>query len=350
MPPSTNRHRTAPAAGRHRSRAARAAILALPHAVPFEVSAVCQILGAELPDGSAPYQISVCGERLGLVAAGGGFVLRVDGGLAVLAGADLVVVPGTLPVDPVLGPQVFEALRAAHARGVPLVAIGTAAFVLARSGLLDGRRATTHWAHAAELARRYPRVRVDPGVLAVEDGGICTSAGVTTAIDLCLDLVRRHRGPAIANEAARQAVVTGHRSADQAQLTDRPVPAGTGSGLAEVRTWMRNHLDEHMTLDQLANRAFMSRRQFTRMFRAEAGVSPWQWLLTQRLTEARRLLELTGEQVESIARRCGFATPVAFRTKFKQVVGVPPSRYRERMRDLPHWATRRSSWDSATGS
>ena len=152
-------------------------------------------------------------------------------------------------------------------------------------------------------------------VLAVEDGAISTPAGVAAAIDVCLEVVRRSVGPG--------------------PLAGHPARPAAERGLAEVRAWMRAHLDEHMTLDELANRAFMSRRQFTRTFRAETGGSPWQWLLTQRLAAARRLLEETGEPVEWIARRCGFATPVAFRTRFKQLAGVPPSRYRERMRDVP---------------
>jgi transcriptional regulator GlxA family with amidase domain len=231
-----------------------------------------------------------------------------------------------------LGPPVLEALQVAYRRGATVVAIGTGAFVLARTGLLDGRRATTHRRHSADLARRYPRISVDAHAVAVEDAGIFTSAGLTSAVDVCLEIVRRNRGAAIADAAARHAVVTGHRSAGYPHLVDRPVLVATAGaaacGTAEVREWMRRHLDQPMNLDELATRAHMSRRQFTRRFRAEAGVSPWQWLLAQRLVEAQRLLEATAEPVESIGRWCGFATPLAFRTNFKQVVGVSPSRYR----------------------
>jgi AraC family transcriptional regulator, transcriptional activator FtrA len=306
-----------------------ATILALPDVVPLDVTAAWQILGADLPRSGAPYRVRVCGEHPGPVLARSGFSLQVDAGLEALADTDLVVVAGTLPADPVVGAPVLEALRVVHRRGTAIVAIGTGAFVLARTGLLDGRRATTHWCHAADLARRYPRVSVDPHVLAVEDAGIHTSAGLTSAVDVCLEIVRRKRGAAIADEAARYAVVTGHRPAGHPQLVDRPLPEATAGGAAEVRDWMLGHLDQPMNLDELATRALMSRRQFTRRFRAEAGVSPWQWLLAQRLAEAQRLLEGTAEPVESVGRRCGFATPLAFRTNFKQVVGVSPSRYRK---------------------
>jgi AraC family transcriptional activator FtrA len=301
-----------------------ATILALPDVVPLDVTAAWQILGADLPRAGTPYRVRVCGEHPGLVPTRSGFGLHVDAGLEALAGAGLVVVAGTLPADPVVEAPVLEALRVAHRRGAVIVAIGTGAFVLARTGLLDGRRATTHWCHAADLARRYPRIRVDPHVLTIEDAGIHTSAGLTSAVDVCLEILRRYRGAAIADEAARYAVVTGHRSAGHPQ----PADAAAG-GAAEVREWMLGHLDQPMNLDELATRALMSRRQFTRRFRAEAGVSPQQWLLAQRLVEAQRLLDGTVEPVESIGRRCGFATPLAFRTNFKQVVGVSPSRYRK---------------------
>jgi AraC family transcriptional activator FtrA len=304
-------------------------ILALPDVVPLEVAAAGQILGADLPRAGTPYRVRVCGQHPGPVPTRSGFGLHVDAGLEALAGAGLVVVAGTLPADPVVEAPVLAALRAAHRRGTVIVAIGTGAFVMARTGLLDGRRATTHWCHAADLARRYPRIRVDPHVLAVEDAGIHTSAGLTSAVDVCLEIVRRSRGAAVADEAARYAVVTGHWSAGHPQRADRPVPEAAAGGAAEVREWMLGHLDQTMNLDELAARALMSRRQFTRTFRTEAGLSPRQWLLAQRLAEARRLLDGTAEPVELIGRRCGFATPLAFRTNFKQVVGVSPSRYRK---------------------
>jgi AraC family transcriptional activator FtrA len=304
-----------------------ATLLALPDVVPLEVTAAWQILGADLPNAGAPYRVRVCGERPGLVPTSSGFGLHVDAGLEALAGARLVVIAGTVPADPVVAVPVLEALQVAHRRGSVLVAIGTGAFVLARTGLLDGRRATTHWTHAADLARRYPRIRVDPHILSVEDAGIHTSAGLTSAVDVCLEMVRRDRGAAIADEAARY-VVTGHPWTDHPQPAGRPLPEAAAGGAAEVREWMLGHLDRPMNLDELAARALMSRRQFTRTFRAEAGASPLQWLLAQRLAEAQRLLDETAEPIEVVGRRCGFATPLAFRTNFKRILGVSPSRYR----------------------
>jgi AraC family transcriptional activator FtrA len=299
-----------------------ATILALPDVVPLDVTAAWQVLGADLPRAGALYRVRVCGEHPGLVPTRSGFGLHVDAGLEALAGACLVVVAGTLPVDPVVEAAVLESLRVTHRRGAVIVAIGTGAFVLARSGLLDGRHATTDRCHAADLARRYPRVKVDSRVPAVEDAGIHTSADLSSAVDVCLEIVRQDRGVTIADEAARYAVVTGHSPR-------RSQPAAVPGGAAKVRVWMLDHLDEPMSLDELASRAMMSRRQFTRSFRAEAGASPRQWLLAQRLAAAQRLLDGTAEPVELIGRRCGFTTPLAFRTNFKQAVGMSPSQYRK---------------------
>jgi transcriptional regulator GlxA family with amidase domain len=186
------------------------------------------------------------------------------------------------------------------------VAVGTAAFILARAGMLDGRRATTHWSHAGELGRRYPRIIVDPDAPAIEDGGIGTSTGLPAATELCLRVVRRAGGACSAD----------HRLPERCR------------GLTEVRQWMAGHLDQCTSVDDLAHRAYMSRRQFTRQFRVEVGASPWQWLIRQRLVQARHLLEETDEQIEAISRRCGFPTALAFRTTFRQTVGSSPSEYR----------------------
>jgi transcriptional regulator GlxA family with amidase domain len=283
----------------------RARVLVLRDVVPLDVSAAAQFFGAELPLAGVPCRVAVCGAAAGVVPTRAGFGLHVDAGVVALQDAGLILVAGTLPADPEVDPAVLDALRAAHLRGVPVVAVGTAAFVLARAGLLDGRRATTHWLHAGELARRYPRVIVDADAPAVEDGGMGTSTGLPAATDLCLRVVRRVGGPS-----------PGHRLVERSR------------GLTEVRQWMAGHLDQCTSVDDLAHRAYMSRRQFTRQFRAEVGASPWQWLIGQRLVQARHLLEETGEQIEVISRRCGFPTALAFRTTFKQSVGTSPSEYR----------------------
>jgi transcriptional regulator GlxA family with amidase domain len=276
----------------------RARILVLRDVVPLDVSAAAQFFGADLPLAGVPCRVAVCGATAGVVATHAGFGLHVDAGVEALRDAGLILVAGTLPADPDVDPAVLDALRAANLRGVPVVAVGTAAFILARAGLLDGRRATTHWSHAGELGRRYPRIIVDRDAPAVQDGGIGTSTGLRAATDLCLRLVRG------------------------SDATD------AGKGLAGVREWMVSHLDQCTSIDDLAHRAYMSRRQFTRQFRAEVGASPWQWLIGQRLAHARQLLEESDEQIEAISRRCGFPTALAFRTTFKQAVGTAPSEYR----------------------
>jgi AraC family transcriptional regulator, transcriptional activator FtrA len=276
----------------------RARILVLRDVVPLDVSAAAQFFGADLPLAGVPCRVTVCGAAAGVVPTRAGFGLHVGTGVEALRDAGLILVAGTLPADPDVDTEVLHALRAAQARGVPVVAVGTAAFVLARAGLLDGRRATTHWSHTGELVRRYPRIILDPSAPAIADGGIGTSTGLPAATDLCLRL-----------------------------STERRV-AERSPGLTEVRQWMVRHLDQCTSVDDLAHRAFLSRRQFCRQFRAEVGASPWQWLIGQRLVHARHLLEVTDEQIDVISRRCGFPTPLAFRTTFKQSVGTSPSEYR----------------------
>jgi len=283
----------------------RARILVLRDVVPLDVSAAAQFFGAELPLGGVPCRVTVCGAAAGVVPTRAGFGLHVDAGVEALRDGGLILVAGTLPADPPVDSPVLDALRAAHAGGVPVVGVGTAAFVLARAGLLDGRRATTHWSHAGQLARRYPRIIVDPDATAVEHRGIGTSTGLPAATDLCVRIVRRAGG-----------------------MPPERRHATPASGLTGIREWMVSHLDECSSVDDLAHRAYMSRRHFTRQFRAEVGASPWQWLIGQRLMQARHLLEETDEQIETISRRCGFPTTLAFRTTFKQSVGASPSEYR----------------------
>jgi AraC family transcriptional activator FtrA len=294
--------------------ATRALILALPGVVPLDVSAAWQFLSVDLPLSGLPCRAGVCGESAGVVPTGSGFGLHVDAGAEALAQAELVLVAGTVPADPQVHPSVLESLRAAHARRVPVVAVGSAAFVLARAGLLDGRTTTTHWCHGAALARRYPKIVLDLDAAGVEDGGVYTSTGLRPALELCFRALRRTRA------AAEQ---------DQPAPASPDAPDGGGARrLADVREWMVEHLDQPTSLDDLAGRAFLSRRQFTRRFRAEVGVSPWQWLIRRRLDRARHLLEQTDDQIEVISRRCGFPTALAFRTTFRQEIGTSPSEYR----------------------
>lgn len=297
-------------------------VLALDLGIPW------QVFGS-WPGG--PYRLTVCAERPGLVPVHGGPAVSVEYGLDRLGSADTVIVPGQ--ADPAVpSAAVRDALAGAAARGARMVSICTGAFALAATGLLDGRRATTHWRYAAALARQYPRVTVRPGVLYVDEGEVLTSAGVAAGLDLCLHLVRRDHGARTANERARLLVAAPHRTGGQAQFIDLPVlPDGaeTAEGLAPLYEWLLRRLHQPCTVDQLARRAGMSRRTLIRRFHAETGQPPMRWLLSARLGRARELLESTDLTVESVARRCGLGTADNLRTLFKRHIGVPPSVYRE---------------------
>ncbi|MGN6131909.1 MAG: helix-turn-helix domain-containing protein, partial [Nocardioidaceae bacterium] len=226
-------------------------------------------------------------------------------------------------------PPLLDALRAAHARGARIAGLCGGNFVLAAAGLLDGRRATTHWLYADKLAREYPTVRVDPKVLYVDDGDVLTAAGTAAALDLCLHLLRTLDGAEVANIVARRMVVPPHRAGGQAQFVDVPLPAlGATDPLAAAVDWALAHLDAPLTVDDLAARAAMSRRTFTRRFRSHLGTSPLQWLLDQRTLLAQRLLESTDLPVETVAHRAGFGSAVSLRAHFPRALGTTPSGYR----------------------
>jgi transcriptional regulator GlxA family with amidase domain len=223
----------------------------------------------------------------------------------------------------------LDALRAAHARGARLLSECTGAFVLAAAGLLDDRPATTHWMHTAELAERYPKVRVDPKVLYVDDGDILTSAGTAAGIDLMLHVVRLDHGAEVANAVARRMVVPPHREGGQAQFVDLPMPDGDGEDdLAGVLGWMLEHVGDDLSVEDLASRASTSPRTFARRFRAVTGTTPHQWLLGQRVLLAQRLLETTDEPIELIAQHCGFGSAGALRQHFTRAVSSSPQAYR----------------------
>jgi transcriptional regulator GlxA family with amidase domain len=246
-----------------------------------------------------------------------------------------VVVPGIHGGVETVAPEVTAALRQAHARGARTMSICTGAFVLAAAGLLDGRRATTHWAYEERFRGRHPAVDLDPGVLFVDEGSVLTSAGVAAGIDLCLHVVRRDHGAEVANRAARRCVVPPWRDGGQAQYIERPVPAGGDAGTAATREWSVARLHEPLTLRARADHARMSVRTFTRRFRDETGDSPARWLARQRIEHARLLLETTDLGVDQVARRAGFGTAAALRQQFHQAVGVPPAAYRRSFRAPP---------------
>jgi transcriptional regulator GlxA family with amidase domain len=291
--------------------------------VAFDLAIPAQVFGR----GRGQYSWAVCGPARGPVPTETGFDVVVPHGLEALERADTVIVPGIGDGAWPLPAVALDALRAASERGARVASICTGAFVLAAAGLLDGRRATTHWRYAALLAREFPRVTVDPDVLYVDEGDVLTSAGVAAGVDLCLHIVRRDFGAAAANAIARQMVVAPHRDGGQAQYVERPLPAG-GRGLAPTRAWMEERLAESLTVDAMAREAGYSPRSFARRFRAETGTTPLQWLISRRVAEAQRLLEETSLSVDEIAARCGFGGAVALRQHFARVVGTSPTAYR----------------------
>lgn len=301
--------------------------VALPEVVAFDLSTVAQVFGYRDEDD---YEFRVTGREAGQVTTSTGFSIAGVCGPEAIGRAHTVVIPGFNSVvettDP-LTAQVLEELCAAHRSGTRIVSICTGAFALAAAGLLDGRRATTHWQRTAELARDFPRIDVDPGVLYVDDGDIATSAGVAAGIDLSLHLVRKDLGEEAATRIARRMVVAPHRGGGQAQFIEHPTP-GLGSGLAAVTEWMTGRLAEPLTTADCASRAGMSLRHFQRRFTAELGVSPARWLNQQRIHEARRLLERTNLTVDAVAHRTGLGTAANLRRHFTRELGVSPTAYR----------------------
>ncbi|MDH6514512.1 transcriptional regulator GlxA family with amidase domain [Streptomyces sp. SAI-135] len=305
------------------------AILVLDDVVPFDMAAPMQVFDwTRLPDGRPAYRVRLCAESP-LVRADGGFALRVEHGLEALAEADTIIVPGCSPTAAPPSPRVLKALREAAAAGTRIASVCAGAFVLAAAGLLDGLRATTHWAAADELARRFPAVEVQPDVLYVDNGRILTSAGAAAALDLCLHMIRRDLGSAVAAHAARMSVMPLEREGGQAQFIvyDHP-PVPRGSTLEPLLEWVEDNLAHEITLGAMAARSGMSERTFSRRFREQTGSTPLQWLLRARVRRAQYLLENTAHPVERIARQAGFGSPTAFRERFRRVVGTTPQAYR----------------------
>ncbi|MET9346888.1 GlxA family transcriptional regulator [Streptomyces termitum] len=308
------------------SRLHRVAVLVLEGAKPLDVGIPAQVFTTR---ASMPYEVRVCGATPGLVTGGDGLSYNVAHGLDALAWADIVFVPGyRFPDREDPPPAVVEALIAAHARGARLAAISTGAFALAATGLLDGRRATTHWHYARALAEKRPLVRVDENVLFVDEGSVLTSAGAASGIDLCLHILRGDLGVGAANHAARRLVAAPYRSGGQAQYVPRSVPEPHGERFAATREWVLHHLGEPLTLDVLARHAAVSPRTFSRRFVEETGYTPMQWLLRARVDRARELLERSELGVEQIAADTGLGTGANLRMHFQRILGTTPSEYR----------------------
>ncbi|GAA5184622.1 helix-turn-helix domain-containing protein [Rugosimonospora acidiphila] len=296
----------------------------------FELGVAYEVFGNAPPDlADRWYDVRVCGSG---TASVGRFQLAPDGGLDRLAHADTVIVPACSDVDEDPPADLVDAVRAAYDGGARVASLCTGAFVLAAAGLLDGRRATTHWAHTDALAARYPRVEVDPDVLYVDNGRVLTSAGKAAAMDLCLHLVRLDHGSVIANAVARRLVVPPHRAGGQAQFVTTPMPAPDNHPLADLIPWVIDRLDQPLTVEQLARQANMSSRNLGRHFRSVTGTTPLRWLLTQRIRRAQDLLETTDDNVDTIASATGMGTATTLRRHFNRTVGVPPDTYRRTFR------------------
>lgn len=300
----------------------------------FEFGIAVEMFGLPRPELPVWYDFRVCAIERGPLRAAGGLRVHADGGLEALEGAGTVIVPGWRGADAPPPPKLLAALSVAHARGARLLSFCSGVFVLAATGLLDGRRATTHWRYADALAARFPRVRVEPDVLYVDEGSLLTSAGSAAALDLSLHLIRRDHGPQVANQVARRAVVPAHRDGGQAQFIPSPLPA-QGESLGALLEWMRRRLDRPLPLAELATRARTSERTLLRRFEAATGRSPRQWLIEERLGRARELLEGSRLSVEQIADRCGYGHADSLRHHFRRALGVSPARYRERFAHRP---------------
>jgi transcriptional regulator GlxA family with amidase domain len=311
-----------------------AAVLPTVALSPLELAAAVEIFGPGHGDLDGPfYELRLCAEGR-RASAFGGFDVELPYDLGGVRGAATVIV---MPFDAwdtggAPSARVLETIRAAHASGARIASFCTGAFVLAAAGMLHGRPATTHWDSADRLAREHPDIRVDPKVLYVDDGDVLTSAGAAASIDLALHMVRSDFGADVANAIARRAVVPPHRDGGQAQYVTMPVPEPNADAFDATLAWALEHLDEPLTVPELAQHANMSARTFARRFRATSGVTPHQWLLRQRVMHAQALLETTDEPVERIAQASGFGAASALRLHFQRTLGTSPQAYRRTFR------------------
>ncbi|MBT2450745.1 helix-turn-helix domain-containing protein [Streptomyces sp. ISL-43] len=312
------------------------AVLAFDGMAPFELGVVVEVFGLSRPElGDIPwYELRVCSAEPGRdLRAVGGFTLRAEHGLDVLAAADTVIIPGVSSAGGAIPPKLVEALLAAHARGARLVSICSGAFALAATGLLDGRRATTHWRYARTLAERHPGIDVDPDVLYVDNGDVLTSAGSAAGIDLCLYLVRGDHGAAVANTVARRFVVPPHREGGQAQFIEAAVgemgPDAADDGITQSMTWAMRRLYTPLSVPALAREARMSERSFLRHFTRRNGVSPMRWVVSQRISASLPLLESGEGTVDEVAAAVGFDSAATFRHHFTRQMRTTPTSYRK---------------------
>ncbi|MFJ6164837.1 GlxA family transcriptional regulator [Micromonospora orduensis] len=307
------------------------AVLALDSVVPFDLATPMEVFQrTRLPDGRAGYRVLVCAATPTVTA--GAFSMAVPWGLDVLVDADTVVVPGVSDPTAATPGAVLDALRAAAANGARIASICGGAFTLAATGLLDGHRATTHWLATGQLAAQHPRIQVDPNVLYVDNGQFLTSAGAAAGLDLCLHLVRRDHGAAVAADAARLSVMPLERAGGQAQFITHEPPAPEGATLEPLLAWMRANARRELTLADIARHAGMSTRTLNRHFRDQTGTTPLRWLHRVRVHQAQHLLETTAQPVDRVATQVGFGSTTAFRDRFKRITGTSPQAYRRSFR------------------
>ncbi len=300
--------------------------------VAFDLTAPAQAFGlAAQPGGEPLYRFSTCSIGGAPVRSTSGFAIEPEAGLGTLRCADTVVVPGYVAILEPPPVEALDALRGAARRGARVLSVCTGAFALAHAGLLDGRRAATHWAWAGELARRFPGIAVDPDALYVDEGEVMTSAGLSAGIDLSLHTIRKDFGAAAGERVARHMVAAPHREGGQAQFAKRP-PAEAGGSLEGTRRWAAERLERPLDVAAMSGHAGVSPRTFARRFREQTGTTPLQWLLAQRVLEARRLLEESDLAVETVAWRCGFGSAASLREHFRRATATTPTAYRRSFR------------------
>ena len=310
------------------------AVIAFNGISPFHLAVPCAVFAEEQTGAAMPkFKLLVCAAETGRLHTTAGFTIETRYKLKDLAKASIIIVPSWRNPTELPPQRLLNALRAASQRGAQIVGLCLGSFVLAAAGLLDNRPATTHWFWAAELARRYPLIRVDANVLYVDDGNVITSAGTAAAIDCCLHILRLRHGAKIANYVARRMVVSPHRQGGQAQYIQQPVrDISTIDYFAKVLEWAKRNLDKPHSLDSLAERALMTRRTFTRRFRQVTGMTVGEWLLSQRLDLAQQLLETTARPIDLIAELAGFGSTASLRQHFNHAFNISPSNYRRGFR------------------
>jgi len=295
----------------------------------FEFGCTVELFALERPELGVPwYDFAVCSSDGELLRAAGGIEVRVPHSIALLDKADTIVIPGWRATDEAPPPALLRKICAAYRRGARLCTICSGVFVLAAAGILDGKVVTTHWRHAARLARRYPNVTVKADALYVDEGRILTSAGSAAGLDMLLHLVRCDHGPRVANLVAQRLVIPPHREGGQAQYLPRPLPSDERNRLSKLLDWVRAHLAQEHTLRSLARRASMSPRTLQRQFRETVGLPPYEWLVRERIAVAKDMLQGGNQSLRRVAETVGFKSQETFRRHFRRVAGTSPASYR----------------------